>query len=411
MNANRFRIVFTGLALAAASVAPAQDAAVALPTQGEQALVVSESLRREAQAAVDRGLRWLKERQQEGGHWSNPEFPALTALPLWAWARAGWTDTPEALRAAAFIVANAKENGAIYHVPVEARAGGGLPNYNTALCMVALHLMGRPEYIPHVQRARAFVAKTQHLGGDVYYGGMGYDASSGRAYADLSNSYIAYEAMRLTESVEDLRREGEARVDLDWKAAEKFIQRTHNDARFNEQPWASDDPEDRGGFAYHPEQTRSGTTTNATGQVKFRSMKGMTYAGLLSYIYADVDRTDPRVEATVDWVVGHWGLGSNNRVTGGTEKADTQDDREGLYYLYHVMAKGLQAYGTDVFRPAGRPPFNWRIDLIERLLALQKTDPDTGSGFWVNDVGRYWESDPVLVTSYALLALQIALGP
>lgn len=411
MNPFRFHILTTVLALSAAAAAPAQEAATPLPSHGGQALVVSESLRREAQAAVERGVRWLKDRQQPDGHWSNPEYPALTALPLWAWARAGRAQSPEALRAAAFIATFAKENGAIFQAPGADGKGGGLPNYNTALCMVALHFTGRKEDLPLVQRARAFIAKTQHLGGDVYYGGMGYDASSGRAYADLSNSYIAYEAMRMTESVEDLRGEGEARADLDWKAAEKFVQRTHNDARFNDQPWASDDPEDRGGFAYHPEQTRSGTTTNATGQVKFRSMKGMTYAGLLSYIYADVDRTDPRVEATVNWAVGHWSLGSNNRVTGGTEKADTQDEREGLYYLYHVMAKGLQAYGTDVFRPEGRPPFNWRIDLIERLLALQKTDPDTGAGFWVNDVGRYWESDPVLVTSYALLALQIALGP
>ena len=36
-------------------------------------------------------------------------------------------------------------------------------------------------------------------------------------------------------------------------------------------------------------------------------------------------------------------------------------------------------------------------------------DRDTGHGYWVNDVGRYWEADPVLVTSYALIALQIAM--
>ena len=397
-----------GAALSFSAGAADQPAPVTqLPTQGEADLQLSESLRREAAAAVDRGLKWLSAQQNADGHWSNADAPALTALPVWAYARAGRAQSAEVQKAIAHIVSCAKDNGAIY---VEAKAGGsgGLANYNTAICMVALHLAGGPDQVARVQRARSFIARSQHLGGDVYYGGMGYDESSGRAYADLSNSYIAYEAMRMTESAEDLRKPGDAKADLNWKAAEKFVQTTQNDARFNKQPWATDDAEDRGGFAYHPDQTRSGTATNATGQVKFRSMKGMTYAGLLSYIYADVDRTDPRVDATVTWAVRHWGLSSNNVVTGGKQKIDTQDEREGLFYLYSVMAKGLQAYGKDVFRPEGRAPFNWRKDLIERLLAMQKTDPKTGGGYWVNEVGRYWESDPVLCTSYALVALQIA---
>ncbi|MCX7818352.1 MAG: terpene cyclase/mutase family protein [Kiritimatiellae bacterium] len=371
---------------------------------------LSESLQREARAAIDRGLRWLLAQQSPTGSWSNAQYPALTALPLWALAKAGMADSPAAQRAVDFLLSCAHENGAIYRAPDRPGGGGGLPNYNTAISMVALHLSGDPRATPVVLRARRYLARTQHLGGDVYYGGMGYDAESGRPYADLSNSYIAYEAMRMTESAEDLRRDGGPRADLNWEAARAFIQRTQNDARFNPAPWATDDPADRGGFVYHPEQTRAGTTTNAAGVVKFRSMRGMTYAGLLSYIYADVDRTDPRVEATVNWIVRNWSLDANNPRAPGEGKTATQDDREGLFYMYNVMAKGLAAYGQDVFRPPNAPPFNWRVELIQRLLALQKTDPATGLGYWVNDVGRYWESDPVLVTSYALIALQVALG-
>ena len=371
---------------------------------------LGESLRREGAAAVDRAVAWLLAQQSEAGHWSNDQFPALTALPLWALERAGRADTPPAKKAVDFLLSCAHENGAIYREPKEKVKGGGMPNYNTAISMVALHLSGDPRTTEAVLKARRYVARSQHLGGDVYAGGMGYDADTGRAYADLSNSYIAYEAMRVTESAEDVRKSGEAKADLDWKAAAAFVQRTQNDARFNDATWASDDPADRGGFVYHPGQTRSGTTTNAAGVVKFRSMKGMTYAGLLSYIYAEVDRTDPRVEATVNWVVEHWTQGGNNRVSGGQESFDTKDEKEGLYYLFNVMAKGLAAYGQDVFRPAGREAFNWRMHLVEALTSLQKIDPKTGQGYWVNDVGRYWESDPVLVTSYALIALQIALG-
>ena len=403
-------LVAVGMAACAGAAGAAPTNAPTVLTTRGGAQEIGESLRREAGAAADRAVAWLLAQQNAGGHWSNEQFPALTALPLWALARAGRADTPAARKAVDYLLSCAHENGAIYREPKEKLKGGGMPNYNTAIARVALHLSGDPRATPVVLKARRYVARSQHLGGDVYHGGMGYDADTGRPYADLSNSYIAFEAMRATQSAEDMRKDGGAKADLDWKAAEKFVQRTQNDARFNTAAWASDDPADRGGFVYHPEQTRSGTTTNAAGIVKFRSMKGMTYAGLLSYIYAEVDRTDPRVEATINWAVSHWGLGSNNRVSGGAESHDTKDEKEGLYYLLNVMAKGLAAYGQDVFHPAGREPFNWRMQMVETLLSLQKTDPGTGQGFWVNEVGRYWESDPVLVTSYALIALQMAAG-
>jgi len=50
----------------------------------------TESLEREAQAAIQRGIRFLIAHQNEQGHWSNEDFPALTAFPLWALMRGGW---------------------------------------------------------------------------------------------------------------------------------------------------------------------------------------------------------------------------------------------------------------------------------------------------------------------------------
>lgn len=405
----RWAAVAVGFGLLAGAGFARGGETIELVRHGDGALEISESLRNEAEAALRRATDWLKARQRSEGHWSNPEHPALTALPLWALVDGGERESAAARRAVAWLRGRVQDDGGIY-VPREEGRGGGLANYNTAIGMVALHRTGDPALTPVVQRAREFVARSQHLGGDLYHGGMGYDAATGRAYADLSNSVVAFEAMRLTESVEDLRPTGEDRVDLDWEAAVQFIQRSHNHPDFNPQPWATDDPRERGGFAYHPEQTRAGTFEDDEGVVRFRSMPGMTYAGLLSYIYADVDRGDPRVRATIDWVTRNWSLDGNNPVSGGEQHHDTQDDREGLFYLYNVMSKGLAAYGQDVFNPPGRPPFNWRVQLIERLLALQRIDADTGHGFWVNAVGRYWEADPVLVTAYALIALQIALG-
>jgi len=135
-------------------------------------------------------------------------------------------------------------------------------------------------------------------------------------------------------------------------------------------------------------------------------MPGMTYAGLLSYIYADVDRDDPRVQATINWAVNHWSLDTATR---DPAKKGSDAAKEGLYYMLNVMSKGLAAYGQDVFKPRASESFNWRIEMIEKLVSMQKIAED-GDGYWVNEVSRYWEGDKVLATAYSLIALQIALG-
>lgn len=384
-----------------------------LTIRGDAPVEMSESLRREAEAAIHRGKEWLLKTQHEDGHWSNPAFPALTALPLWALVIGeGSPDDDAVQRAVDFLLKSVNPDGSIFNQPREERRGGGLSTYNTAISMTALHLTGKPELVAVVQNAREFLAKSQHLGDDIYYGGMGYDAATDRPYADLSNSVIAYEAMRLTEGVEDFRDAGEERVDLDWNAALAFIQRVHNDPRFNDQPWVNPDPDERGGFAYHPEQTRAGTMEDADGIIRFRSMPGMTYAGMLSYIYAGVDRDDPRVQATVEWAIRHWNLDTAARIPENNDHADeiaSREKKEGLFYFYNVLSKGLATYGQDVLAPENGEAFNWRIDLIKQLLSRQRIDTD-GTGYWVNDVSRYWESDRVLVTAYTLIALHIALG-
>lgn len=377
---------------------PASDA-IPLTSRTTPEWPATLSLQHEAHAALDRAYAWLRDQQHENGYWSNSEFPALTGLAVWALVRGGEQNAEAIDRAVAYLLTCVRDNGGIYVDPSESRRGGGLSNYNTAICMVALHQVGRPELVSIVQRAREFVAKSQFLGSDsIYFGGMGYDETTDREYADLSNSYIAFEAMRLTESVEDLRGDRE-RVDLDWDAAIQFVQRIQNLPEHNDQPWVSDSPRNRGGFAYHPDNTRAGTYTDEDGVIRFNSFGSMTYAGMLSYIYAEVDRNDPRVQSAADWAVRHWTL-DENPGTG----------QEGLYYYYNVLTKGLAAYGQNQFVRDEGAPLNWREEVIEKLVSVQRIQNGSGKGFWVNDVGRYWENDPVLVTAYSILALQMALG-
>ena len=72
------------------------------------------------------------------------------------------------------------------------------------------------------------------------------------------------------------------------------------------------------------------------------------------------------------------------------------------------MVKALAAYGEDDIKRPDGSSLKWREEVVRKIVSLQRPGEKEGQGFWVNDVGRWWESDPVLVTSYMLLALQIA---
>jgi len=342
----------------------------------------------EVRASMARGADWLAAQQQPGGYWAAPDSPALTGLSMWALQKTDPAAYAASInRAMVFLLTSVQEDGSIWRTPAVKRKGGGLANYNTAICMTALHSLNRPELVPVIQAARTYLSKMQYTGRGSYRGGMGYDADQGRPYTDLSNSYIAYEAMRLTQDVEDLRAAGDPKADLDWQAAQDFLAQVQNLPGVNTNSWASQRPEDRGGFAYTPGAGAS--TTNAAGEIQLRSYGSMTYAGLLALIYAQVDAQDPRVKSALDWATRHWSLDENPGM-----------GQEGLYYFFNVLSKSLGASGEESLAGPDGTPIAWREELAQKLISLQHPD-----GYWVNENNRWWEGDPNLVTAYTLIAL------
>jgi squalene-hopene/tetraprenyl-beta-curcumene cyclase len=120
----------------------------------------------------------------------------------------------------------------------------------------------------------------------------------------------------------------------------------------------------------------------------------MTYAGLKSFIYAKVDKSDRRVQAAFNWIRQNYTLNENPPI-----------GPQGLYYNFHTMSKALNAYGEEVFTDAQGRSHDWRSELISKLVSLQH-----GDGYWVNENGRWWENQKELVTAYTVLALEIALS-
>lgn len=373
-------------AKASARTAPGSNA----PVEARLGTQVERSLSLEAQAGIRRGVAWLVSQQQANGAWSDTNYPALTALPLWALALDPAGRNEQAVsNAVDFILSCVQTNGGIYR-EIKGQKGGGLGNYNTALCLIALHAVKRADLTPVLLGARRYLAVSQHLGKDIYDGGFGYDQQHDRPYADLNNSIYALEAMRLTEKIEDQRPVSEKKADLDWTAAQGFVSRCQN--------VTPDLADEYGGFYYRPNESRAGIVTNRQGMAVYKAQAGSTYAALLALRYARVGTDDERVKQAVRWSQQHWSLDQN-----------TGTDKEGLYSYYHMLAKALVVYGDALVSRGETLRMSGRQALIEKLLSLQKIDPAAGRGYWVNETGRYWESNPVLTTSYALVALEILL--
>ncbi len=343
----------------------------------------------EAREAAARGRAWLVSSQGEAGAWSDARFPALSGLALWALAGSGDAAAGAAAdKAVVFLLTCVQTNGGIY-AEVPGRKGGGLSNYNTAICLTALHATGRKDLTRVIQNARTFLAAAQYEGADEFhFGGFGYDHQNQREYTDLMNTHFAVEAMRRTQDVEDLRPQGEARADVNWEHVLRYV------SSLQAQP--EDGAESEGGFVYNPLDPKAGVETNATGRVVLRAYGSITYAGLMALLYADVPRDDPRVVSAVDYAARHWTLDENPGM-----------GSQGLYFYYNVIARALTAGRIEeIARKDGAgAPIHWREELARKVVSLQKPD-----GSWANENNRFWENDPVLSTSYALLALQLAAG-
>lgn len=346
------------------------------------------SLKLELENSIGKGLTWLASRQQPGGFWAQAEYPALTALVL-----TSFQGDPSKFyknkyeknikNGYDYLVKNAKPDGGIY--------GKDLANYNTSISMMALLMANNPAYEPLLKKGRHFLIGLQdNLGSyDPLDGGIGYGGSY--KHSDLANTALALEALYYTRYLKsDVANDPEAK-DLNWKAVIQFISRTQNLKATNDQKWASDDPANKGGFVYFPENSKAGEQQIPDSKTALRSYGSMSYAGLLSFIYAQVDKGDPRVKGVIDWLSKNYTLDENPGM-----------GKDGLYYYYHTMAKALSTAGIDTLTLKDGKKINWRQDLAKRLLDLQNAD-----GSWVNANGRWWERDPHLVTSYATITLEI----
>jgi squalene-hopene/tetraprenyl-beta-curcumene cyclase len=352
--------------------------ATAVPGAADVPQAAPEPDSRAFSRAVERAIRFLQTKGQAlDGSYSAQAGPGVTALVTTALMRHGRTpDDPLVARSLKYLEGFVHEDGGIY------QKNGFLRNYETSLAILCFSEANRDgRYNKLVNGAERFLRGLQWDEGEgldrssYNYGGAGYGRHK---RPDLSNTSFLIDALRAAGAGPD---------DPALKKALVFVSRCQNlETQFNTTKFSAKNPD--GGFYYTCAaggSSMAGTTPNGG----LRSYGSMTYAGLKSMIYAGLGADDPRVKAALKWVQRHYGLESNPGL-----------GPQGLYYYYHTFAKALDAAGLATVEDAQGAKHDWRRDLREELIRRQRPD-----GSWINQNDRWMESDPNLVTGYALLAL------
>lgn len=288
-----------------------------------------------------------------------------------------------------------------------------LPNYNTSLALSALALVDSPKAKKAIKPMQDCLRRLQYgedsdssVGGresatrvdpsHPFYGGVGYGKHS---RPDNSNLNMFMQAL------ED---SGVPASDPAVQRALVFLARTQMLDEVNDQPYA--DGSRQGGFVYataenaesvdqHAGQSQAGTIeetlSDGAKASRLRSYGSMTYAGFKSYVYAKLDRNDPRVKAAMGWIKSHYTVDENPGM-----------GSDGQYYYYMTFTRALKAWGEPVLEVKVGDKVerrDWANDLVNKLESLQNED-----GSFKPFKDRWMESDPVLITAYSLIALREA---
>ena len=341
--------------------------------------------------SMDKAVAYLRTTQISTGAWSASPRTGIgpTTIILAGLIDSGIDiDDPMITNGLKLLEASLQEDGGIYTVD------GFLLNYETScavMCFAKANDAFKKKHNkePYKEvlakadrflRGQQFTEENNVRPEDPNYGGVGY---GNRTRPDLSNVQFFLDALKAAGAQED---------DPAIQKALIFVSRCQNlESEHNTMSFLARNPDGLdGGFIYYPVPDPEGTRETEG----LSSYGGMTYAGLKSMIYAGLTPDDKRYKAALDWIIRNYTVTENP----GRGAA-------GLFYYYQTMSKTLDVKGTAQLEDAEGKKHNWRADLSEHLISVQKDN-----GYWVNDVSsQYMENDVNLVTGYVLLTLALCL--
>ena len=168
-----------------------------------------------------------------------------------------------------------------------------------------------------------------------------------------------------------------------WQKAIKFLQRTQNNNETNDQACTADD----GGFIYYPGYSQIEGTTQSYGSA--------TYAGIMSYSWANLKKNDRRVQSALKWIRA--ATTRSTRIPGIGQKT--------RLLLLHGVRQG--AAGDGRARHRRRQGRQAQLARGPRRQAAVAAEPD---GYWVNDKNpAEMQDNKMLVTAFTMMAIEAIL--
>ncbi len=364
------------VALLALFGAAAVDTAAGAPARQEPAVapplhLASAELAR-LDAATARGVAWLLARQDERGAFPpcvarSASAVATTAVALWAIAAseaAALPSTPEEagrrnaarVRATELLLKHRQQDGGLYD------PRGGLAVYTSGIAARALRALP-PDEQAHLD------AVVREL--ELYV----YRHEAPESFVDLAPAANAESGQPAVAAAKLLDGGGEWTVAQ--RAALEFLARGQAvDAR---SPARTRDPRWRA----------PGATLDA-----------FSYDDVLPIVYLPLAPEQQIAMRAYQAVRDGYDLERNPDLARRRVLAAPGGDARGLYYYYLVLARTLAVHGSPHLTTSDGRRHDWPREIARKLLSLQQSD-----GRWVNADPGWWEDEPVLVTSYALLAL------
>jgi squalene-hopene/tetraprenyl-beta-curcumene cyclase len=326
-----------------------------------------------------RAIGFLKTSQATDGSWTTPQSPSISGLVTFSLLQSGVPATDPVLeKALKHLETFVQPDGGIYAPKSQ------LANYETSIVVLALSAAKQPEkYETLIKHADQYLRKLQWDESeqtdksDVKFGGAGYGRSGDRP--DLSNTTFFLDALEAS---------GVRPEDPALQNALIFLSRCQNLESEHNTTAAASKVND-GGFYYTP-AGGGNSPAGTTGNGGLRSYGSMTYAGLKSMVFAGLTPEDKRVKAALEWISKHYSVQENPGL--GTQ---------GMYYYYHVFSKALATLDLDVVQDVKGQSHDWRKDLAGQLFQTQQEN-----GAWLNKSDRWFEGNPDLATSFALMSLK-----
>jgi squalene-hopene/tetraprenyl-beta-curcumene cyclase len=373
-----------------------------------EAVPLEDSSYQAARSSIARALDYLSSVQSADGSWMNkaetaptddPKSPAPVVVAVTALGVKGFSQSGEKSeqldRGIDFLL---ESTG----TPQGFALGdnGKMGTYVASSVGSALASIDDPQVTDRLQSAIEWLKEAQWDEGEGlartqdWYGGVGY-GNQGRP--DLSNTQMMLDA---------LHDAGVSPEDPAVQRALQFVSRTQNLTSTNGADWAANGTND-GGFIYTAANGGESMGSEYSGEGRhgehlpegqdrsLRSYGSMTYAGFKSLLYAGLTSDDPRVTAAYDWIRRNWTFAENPGL-----------GQQGWFYYLHAMSRALNAAQLRTITTPDGTVHDWREELIDTLVSEQRPD-----GSWANEEPRWLEDEPVLATTYAILALQEAIKP